>query len=177
MQSNLTLPSLLLLPRQDTLAALPGGEGFSLGVVQTAYANGAATRFLRESLGVQIAMAKTGVKHLHAEAVKFDVGIYFESNGHGTVIFSSALLDHAKRCAAEQQKQEPGALSNGGADIMALSLVINQAVGDALSGILLVECILRRKGWSLEDWAAIYTDLPSRQLKVNKTTGDGTSAL
>lgn len=49
---------------------------------------------------------------------------------------------------------------------MALSVVINQAVGDSLSGILLVEAALRRKGWGLSDWAALYTDLPSRQLKV-----------
>ena len=27
----------------------------------------------------------TGVKHLHAKALEFDVGVYFEANGHGTV--------------------------------------------------------------------------------------------
>jgi phosphoacetylglucosamine mutase len=45
-------------------------------------------------------------------------------------------------------------------------VVVNQAVGDALSGILLVEAALRRKGWGLPQWAALYADLPSRQLKV-----------
>jgi phosphoacetylglucosamine mutase len=35
-----------------------------------------------------IYMAKTGVKFLHHKAQEFDVGIYFEANGHGTVIFS-----------------------------------------------------------------------------------------
>lgn len=44
--------------------------------------------------------------------------------------------------------------------------LINQAVGDALSDMLLCEAILIRQKWSLEDWANIYTDLPSRQLKV-----------
>ena len=52
------------------------------------------------------------------------------------------------------------------ANLLALSVVINQAVGDALSGILLVEAALRRKAWGLDDWARLYTDLPSRQLKV-----------
>lgn len=33
-------------------------------------------------------MVPTGVKHLHHEALKYDVGIYFEANGHGTVVFS-----------------------------------------------------------------------------------------
>ena len=41
-----------------------------------------------------------------------------------------------------------------------------QAVGDALSGVLLVEAGLRVLGWTMSDWAGTYTDLPSRQLKV-----------
>jgi phosphoacetylglucosamine mutase len=56
--------------------------------------------------------------------------------------------------------------SRAAADLLALSIVINQAVGDALSGILLVEAALRRKAWGLDAWAALYTDLPSRQAKV-----------
>lgn len=28
---------------------------------------------------------KTGVKHLHHAAQEFDIGVYFEANGHGTV--------------------------------------------------------------------------------------------
>ena len=52
-------------------------------------------------------------------------------------------------------------------DLLALVGMINQAVGDALSGILLVEAALRRRKWGLSDWANLYTDLPSRQLKVS----------
>ncbi len=48
--------------------------------------------------------------------------------------------------------------------------MVNQAVGDALSGVLLVEAALRRRGWGLSDWAKLYTDLPSRQLKVCSLT-------
>ena len=44
--------------------------------------------------------------------------------------------------------------------------MVNQAVGDAISGLLLVEAALRRKSWSMQQWAALYTDLPSQQLKV-----------
>ena len=51
-------------------------------------------------------------------------------------------------------------------DLLALVDMINQAVGDALSGILLVEAALRRRKWGLDEWATLYTDLPSRQLKV-----------
>lgn len=65
--------------------------------------------------------------------------------------------------------------SRAAAELLALAVVINQAVGDALSGILLVEAALRRKGWGLDQWAALYTDLPSRQLKVKVAdrTGGG----
>jgi len=62
-----------------------------VGVVQTAYANGASTRYL-VGLGLTVAGTCTGVKHLHAAAEAFDVGIYFEANGHGTVLFGERLL-------------------------------------------------------------------------------------
>jgi phosphoacetylglucosamine mutase len=50
--------------------------------------------------------------------------------------------------------------------LLAASQLINQVVGDALSDLLLVEAILRYKGWSFQNWCEIYNDLPSRQLKV-----------
>ncbi|KAH8057487.1 phosphoacetylglucosamine mutase [Aureococcus anophagefferens] len=65
-----------------------------LGVVQTAYANGAAHDYLA-GRGVAVAYAKTGVKYVHHEAEKFDVG-YFEANGHGTVLFAPPLKQKVK---------------------------------------------------------------------------------
>ena len=50
--------------------------------------------------------------------------------------------------------------------LLATSKLINQAVGDALSGLLLVEAILQHKGWSIHRWSKLYHDLPSKQLKV-----------
>lgn len=41
-----------------------------------------------------------------------------------------------------------------------------QAVGDALSGVLMVEAALRRRQWGLQQWGELYQDLPSRQSKV-----------
>jgi phosphomannomutase len=52
-----------------------------VGVVQTAYANGASTRYLTGTLGLRVATTPTGVKHLHKAAEVFDLGIYFEANG------------------------------------------------------------------------------------------------
>lgn len=59
-----------------------------LGLVQTAYANGASTDYIQGTLNVPVACTPTGVKYLHHRAQEFDVGVYFEANGHGTVVFS-----------------------------------------------------------------------------------------
>ncbi|EIE18707.1 intramolecular transferase [Coccomyxa subellipsoidea C-169] len=129
----------------------------TVGIVQTAYANGASTAYIEEKLKCEVRVTPTGVKHLHAAAEEFDVGIYFEANGHGTVLFSAALV---------QRLHELGDDSGPAKALLALVDMVNQAVGDALSGVLLVEAALRRKKWGLPEWAALYTDLPSRQLKV-----------
>ena len=63
----------------------------TLGVVQTAYANGAATDYLKHS-GLEVVFTKTGVKYLHQKAAEYDIGIYFEANGHGTILFSEGFL-------------------------------------------------------------------------------------
>ncbi|KAJ4728761.1 Phosphoacetylglucosamine mutase [Melia azedarach] len=137
-----------------------------LGAVQTAYANGASTAYLR-SLGLEVVLAPTGVKYLHEKAAQYDIGIYFEANGHGTILFSEHFL-----CWLESKSQELSSSSEGSElqkaalRLSAVSKLINQAVGDALSGLLLVEAILRHMGWSIHQWNALYEDLPSRQLKV-----------
>ena len=72
-----------------------GGHGVAVqvGIVQTAYANGASTAYVRDCLpSCQVVMTPTGVKHLHHAAVAFDIGIYYEANGHGTILFSPAML-------------------------------------------------------------------------------------
>ena len=63
------LISQLLVREMAELVDLAGPAAFActVGVVQTAYANGASTRFL-QSIGVQTSMAKTGVKYLHHKA-------------------------------------------------------------------------------------------------------------
>ncbi|XP_027783872.2 phosphoacetylglucosamine mutase isoform X2 [Marmota flaviventris] len=100
------------------------GENLNVGVVQTAYANGSSTRYLEEVMKVPVYCTKTGVKHLHHKAQEFDIGVYFEANGHGT------------------------------------------AAGDAIADMLVIEAILALKNLTIEQWDALYTDLPNRQLKV-----------
>ncbi len=106
----------------------------------------------------------TGVKHLHHAAESYDIGVYFEANGHGTVIFSQ----RAAQAIAEGRASpsSPGA-QDALEELEGLRQVINQTVGDAISDLLLVEFILRAKGWGPEEWDACYEDLPNRLLKVN----------
>ena len=48
---------------------------------------------------MEIACEPTGVKYLHHRALDFDVGIYFEANGHGTVIFSPTATECIRQAA------------------------------------------------------------------------------
>ncbi|KAH9705303.1 phosphoacetylglucosamine mutase [Citrus sinensis] len=146
-----------------------------LGAVQTAYANGASTYYLRH-LGLEVALAPTGVKFLHEKAAQYDIGIYFEANGHGTILFSEHFLSWLEDKNQELSSTHEGSEQQKAAlRLLAVSKLINQAVGDALSGLLLVETILRHMGWSIHQWNALYQDLPSRQLKVK--VGDRTAVV
>lgn len=49
---------------------------------------------------------------------------------------------------------------------MALTDLINQAVGDALSDMLLTEVALAAKSWTPVEWKNTYIDLPNRLVKV-----------
>ncbi|KAI4237383.1 MAG: hypothetical protein LQ349_001887 [Xanthoria aureola] len=137
------------------------GEKLKVGVVQTAYANGASTAYVTQDLRLPVVCTATGVKHLHHAATKFDVGVYFEANGHGTVVFSDLALKRLKK----YEPQSP-AQSSALDTLRALTALINQTVGDALSDLLLVEVILAHKGWGPKEWDLTYTDLPNRLVRV-----------
>ncbi|KAF9206015.1 Phosphoacetylglucosamine Mutase [Haplosporangium sp. Z 27] len=136
-------------------------DSISVGVVQTAYANGASTQYLRNTLNVPVSCVPTGVKHLHHEALKYDVGVYFEANGHGTVLFSPSALKTIHSTEGSTPAQAVAVRS-----LRALSDVINQTVGDAFSDLLLVETILTQRQWTPKIWDQAYTDLPNRLVKV-----------
>jgi phosphoacetylglucosamine mutase len=152
-------------------------EPVSVGVVQTAYANGASRDYIvapvasgaggAGGLGLPaVALAKTGVKYVHHAAARFDVGIYFEANGHGTVLF------HARFVARLVTALEAGAGDGEGAAPRALrrlfwsTVLVNQAIGDALSDAMFVEAALALQGWDVRAWDAMYDDLPSVQAKL-----------
>ncbi|CAL5361528.1 unnamed protein product [Camellia sinensis] len=166
--------SLFALFIKEQLSTLNKNEGDkdnkcyqpTLGVVQTAYANGASTDYLKQS-GLEVMFTPTGVKYLHEKAAEYDIGIYFEANGHGTILFSEGFLHWLDGRNSELALTSKGSEQQKAAmRLLAVSKLINQAVGDALSGLLLVEAILQHMGWSIHKWNELYHDLPSKQLKV-----------
>ncbi|KAJ3357871.1 Phosphoacetylglucosamine Mutase [Kappamyces sp. JEL0680] len=148
---------------------LEDGTPLKVGLVQTAYANGSSTSYVKDVMQVPVVFTPTGVKYLHHEATHFDVGVYFEANGHGTVLFSDravAAFNGAKRYLVCADASSTPAQKDAVEILKGLSEVINQTVGDALSDMLMVEAILLCNDWSFTQWNESYTDLPSRQEKV-----------
>ena len=67
----------------------------------------AAAPWRREVLKCDVTLTPTGVKHLHAAAKQRDIAIYFEANGHGTVLFSEStiqMLHQVRYCVVRQAK-------------------------------------------------------------------------
>jgi phosphoacetylglucosamine mutase len=139
------------------------GINLSMGVVQTAYANGASTNYLKNSLNTNVIFTPTGVKYLHQKAIEFDIGIYFEANGHGTVLFNEKKIEELKILNKKWENDDKISSEKKISlkHLLNMPLLINQAIGDALSNILMIEVILKHKNWSLYQWDLLYKDLPN----------------
>ncbi|GMF45252.1 unnamed protein product [[Candida] boidinii] len=139
-----------------------------LGIVQTAYANGSSTNFIKDKLKLPVSFTPTGVKHLHHEASKnYDIGIYFEANGHGTVLFSNKFIETLKNYKIENKNNNQDLEFKSLETLQILIDLINQTVGDSISDLLTVLVALRLPiEKSPQDWFANYKDLPNKLLKV-----------
>lgn len=133
----------------------------TLGIVQTAYANGSSTEFIASKLGLPVKVTPTGVKHLHHEATKFDIGVYFEANGHGTVVFSEKCISFLSEFSPTTEEQAASLTI-----LKSLYSLINQTVGDAISDLLAVLLALFVADKTPQQWDSDYADLPNKLLKV-----------
>lgn len=140
------------------------GLDLKIGLVQSAYANGASTEYISNKLNISVSCTATGVKHLHRKALTYDIGVYFEANGHGTVVFSN----NAKQKLVATARNNSTSADHKEACFKLLDVIdlINETVGDAISDMLLVETILHERGWDVKQWEECYTDLPNKLLKV-----------
>ena len=96
----------------------------TLAIVQNSYANGASTSFMKDKMGVPVRFGKTGVKHLHKIAHQFDIGVYFEANGHGTVLFSKRFDELLLRL--QSSKDESAETKRAVERLSAARMMINQ---------------------------------------------------
>lgn len=132
-----------------------------IGIVQTAYANGAATEYVSQVLKFPVECTPTGVKHLHHAAARYDIGVYFEANGHGTILFSTQAIETIRKTEPKSPGQKHALDS-----LSACIDLINQAVGDAISDLLFAEVVLAHKQWTMENWQNTYIDLPNYLKRV-----------
>lgn len=100
-----------------------------IGVVLSHYSNMGATDYLRYN-GFTVVLAQTGVKNFVREARKYDIGIYFEPNGHGSVTFSKRILDKLEQ-------------NDNTAILKIFSKMFDPCVGDALANLLILKGSLR----------------------------------
>jgi phosphoacetylglucosamine mutase len=148
--------------KQLLAAGYKEGE-INMGIVQTAYANGAASAVVKAD-GIAAPYAKTGVKYLHHKALAFDIGVYYEANGHGTVLFADDTI--TLFCERMNDDVLTEAQREANRSLYYASQLHNQAVGDAICDALFVEAILSLEDHDVVSWDALYVDLPSRQTKV-----------
>ncbi|ERN16332.1 hypothetical protein AMTR_s00182p00037030 [Amborella trichopoda] len=83
----------------------------------------------------------------------------FEANGHGTILFSKKFL---KWLEAKIQGLAASSEMQAAQRLLAASNLINQAIRDSLSGMILVEVVLCYMELSIQSWKNLYQDLPSR---------------
>jgi phosphoacetylglucosamine mutase len=69
---------------------------------------------------------------MHHKATEFDIGIYFEANGHGTIV-----TEYAKVCGMICGCNSPSAMI-----LLQFLKLTNEAVGDAMTNFLMMEAIM-----------------------------------
>ncbi len=138
-------------------------QEIKIGTVCTAYSNGAFMKFIEKDLEFPLLLAKTGVKHLHQKAKLFDIAVYFESNGHGTVFSQEDVL---------KKIQKLNCFIESSSDSQTLELIsifismFNRTTGDSLSALIAIESSLMLNNMKLITLYEIYNELESVNVKV-----------
>lgn len=135
------------------LCEVPKPRGFiSLAYINTAYANGASSLYVKtlmkmagqmaatQGLSFHCVTTKTGVKYLHKEAAKYDIAIYYESNGHGTVIYKKTKLED---WCGDKEVRNISLFSDfqisASRKLFSFLDILNPATGDAMTNALAFE--------------------------------------
>ena len=107
---------------------------YSIGYIHTPYTNKAIIKYIKNlNEKINIKCTATGVKNLHHEALNYDISVYFESNGHGTILINNKELLNETF-------------------FKNISILNNEVVGDGISGIFCVKYFLSVLNLSFEEW-------------------------
>jgi len=119
--------------------------------------------YIENTLGFKVIIAKTGVKNLKIKANSYDIGIYFESNGHGTVHSQASVRGKIEKLNSHIE-------SSNDSQILELLLIFlsmfNPTTGDSVSVFLATECALKLMNKSIKDLYYLYKELESTNMKV-----------
>lgn len=110
------------------------GIKYSTGVILSMYSNRGAFECLRDN-GFIVEFAQTGVKNFVRQAKKYDIGIYFEPNGHGSVIFSKSFLSSINELDSHEIDH-----------VKILTNLFDPCIGDALANYIFFKCALKCSG-------------------------------
>tara|TARA_B100000524_G_C23638847_1_gene365913 strand:- start:660 stop:1667 length:1008 start_codon:yes stop_codon:yes gene_type:complete len=109
----------------------------SIGYIHSPYTNSGLINWIKNlNKNVNIECTAPGVKNLHKEAIKYDIGIYFESNGHGTMLINTNLLKYHF--------------------LKIFNLINNQVIGDGISGIFCVIYCLVFLNINVKEWFNLF---------------------
>jgi phosphoacetylglucosamine mutase len=116
----------------------------TIGFIYTGYTNNACVDYIKSlkfpnNVEISYICTATGVKHLHNKALKYDVGVYFEQNGHGNVIFNRNIDE-----------------------LSIISQLFHPVIGDGVMDLFATLYILQTLEWNVQEWSEIYTDYPSK---------------
>lgn len=101
----------------------------NVGIVLSYYSNSGAMDYLKAK-GFPVVMTQTGVKNFVKESKKFDIGIYFEPNGHGSMHFSKKFLEKIEE-------------KEGTEFFKILVKMFDPCVGDAVANLLVLKATLK----------------------------------
>lgn len=138
--------------------------GSKVGVVYTAYSNSAYVDYAQNVLKLGASIAKTGVKFVHTKAKEYDIGIYFEANGHGTIIYKHKMLTLLKNLESSAKNEEAKQLAE---DFYNYLVGQNNINGDAISNVLLMLASIEILDIDIHDIFTCYQDNLSYTSKVN----------
>jgi phosphoacetylglucosamine mutase len=126
-----------------------------IGIIHTGYSNGGfteavdslanQTRDIDRRINISRQVTPVGVKHLIKAGKNYDIAIYFEANGHGSVQINND-------CNVEE--------------LSILKKLFNQIVGDAIMNLVGVQYILQQMNMSPKEFHELFKVREHRVIKI-----------